>query len=166
MIKLIKVVSGGQTGVDQAGLFAAEKAGYQTGGWAPHYWMTSDGPNPSLLQDHFGLVEHSGDYKARTVQNVQDSDATLILAIDFKSRGTVLTINSAAVQNKPFFNLGLPCEKGVDDVHLEALTDWLDANNVEVLNIAGNRQTKDNNIFELASEVLDRIFASMPKTGD
>ncbi len=163
MNKLIKIVSGGQTGVDQAGLFAAEKAGYQTGGWAPHYWMTSNGPNPSLLQDHFGLAEHSGDYKARTIQNVQDSDATLILATDFKSRGTALTINSAAVQNKPFFNVKLPYDNLLG-ANIPMLINWLDANDVEVLNIAGNRQTAENNIFQLASEALDRIFASIPKS--
>lgn len=163
MNKLIKIVSGGQTGVDQAGLFAAEKAGYQTGGWAPHNWMTTDGPNPELLCNRFGLIESSGDYKFRTIQNVEDSDATLILAIDFNSRGTALTIHSAAVQNKPYFNLRLPYEDGVDNVHFEALIDWLDANNVAILNIAGNRQTADNNIFELASDVLDRMFASIWK---
>ena len=157
MIKLVRIVSGGQTGVDQAGLFAAEKAGYGTGGWAPHGWMTVIGPQPVLMRDRFKLVEHPGDYKARTIQNVKDSDATLVLAADFDSVGTKLTLRTVAAQKKPLFTVGLPIKASP----IEALVNWIGANSIEVLNVAGNRETKSNNAFELASMVLDELFASL-----
>ena len=156
MIKLIKIVSGGQTGVDQAGLIAAKKAGYETGGWAPHGWMTSVGPQPDLLRDHFGLKEHAGGYKPRTVQNVEDSDATLVLAEDLGSVGTKLTIRTCELLEKPFFIVSLPHEDS-----LASVVSWIGANSIEVLNIAGNRQTEHNNAYQLAIEVLDRVFASL-----
>jgi hypothetical protein len=37
---LAKVISGGQTGADQAGRRAARAAGIPTGGWAPLGWKT------------------------------------------------------------------------------------------------------------------------------
>ena len=45
---LTTIISGGQTGADQAGLLAAQALGLQTGGWAPHGWRTDAGPAPWL----------------------------------------------------------------------------------------------------------------------
>jgi len=52
---LKNIVSGGQTGADQAGLRAAKAAGIETGGWAPHGWTTEKGPAPWLAD--YGLAE-------------------------------------------------------------------------------------------------------------
>jgi hypothetical protein len=41
---LERVISGGQTGVDQAALRVAKAIGLATGGWAPLGWETEDGP--------------------------------------------------------------------------------------------------------------------------
>ena len=54
-MSLRKVVSGGQTGADQAGLRAARAAGIETGGWAPKGWETEEGPAPWLSD--YGLKE-------------------------------------------------------------------------------------------------------------
>ena len=70
-----KIVSGGQTGADQAGLLAARAAGIETGGWAPEGWDTEDGPAPWL--EDFGLTECTvAGYPARTEANARDSDGT------------------------------------------------------------------------------------------
>lgn len=49
------VISGGQTGVDQAALRAARASGIVTGGFAPKGWATEDGPAP-WLGSEYGLV--------------------------------------------------------------------------------------------------------------
>ncbi|MGH9425849.1 MAG: YpsA SLOG family protein [Terriglobia bacterium] len=65
------IISGGQTGADQAGLRAARAVGFRTGGYAPVGWFTEDGPQPALLQG-FGLVEcDRPGYAARTFANVE-----------------------------------------------------------------------------------------------
>ena len=81
-----RVISGGQTGADQAGLIVARRFGLPTGGWMPHGWKTATGPNPQLGQE-FGLREHAGDYAARTAANVRDSDGTIRLAASFQTLG-------------------------------------------------------------------------------
>ena len=76
---LHKVISGGQTGSDQAGLIAAARFGIATGGWMPRGFETADGPNPRLAE-RFGLREHTGGYVERTSTNVRDSDGTIRIA--------------------------------------------------------------------------------------
>lgn len=58
-----RVISGGQTGADQAALRAARACGIPTGGWAPRGWLTEDGP--SLWLAEWGLVEMPGREKLR-----------------------------------------------------------------------------------------------------
>lgn len=52
---LERVISGGQTGADQAALRAARACGIPTGGWAARGWLTEDGPAPWLAE--WGLAE-------------------------------------------------------------------------------------------------------------
>jgi hypothetical protein len=71
-----RVISGGQTGADQASLRATRAAGIATGGFAPQGWLTNDGPAPGLAG--WGLVQcPEPGYPSRTRANVRDSDATL-----------------------------------------------------------------------------------------
>ncbi len=48
-----KIISGGQTGADQAALDAAIKLGIPHGGWIPKGRITEDGP----LSDRYDLIE-------------------------------------------------------------------------------------------------------------
>jgi len=84
--KLRKVVSGGQTGVDQAGLRAASRASIKTGGWCPPGCKSLDGDVPSVFKLKAVPEERSVQApevarSLRTEWNVRDSDATLILAL-------------------------------------------------------------------------------------
>jgi hypothetical protein len=74
MIK--KIISGGQTGADQAALDAAIKWDIPHGGWVPKGRRTESGP----LSNRYQLKEMPTDsYPSRTEQNVIDSDGTLII---------------------------------------------------------------------------------------
>ena len=59
------IVSGGQTGVDRAGLDAAMACGMSHGGWCPRGRLAEDGPIPA----HYQLREtRSAKYYIRTRQ--------------------------------------------------------------------------------------------------
>lgn len=84
---LSKVISGGETGVDQAALEAAKACGIATGGTIGKGFMTESGSDPSL-GEKYGLVELTGRYSTTTTANqhvvrsklnVDNSDGTLIL---------------------------------------------------------------------------------------
>ncbi len=77
MIK--KIISGGQTGADQAALDAAMKLDIPHGGWIPRGLITENGPLP----DKYQLEEMpTSRYVGRTEENVIDSDGTLIFSAD------------------------------------------------------------------------------------
>lgn len=161
---LVKVISGGQCGVDRAGLESAKKHRLETGGTAPKGWRTWYGPAPELGTE-FGLVEHwSEDYTHRTKQNVQDSDATLILATNFQSAGTALTANTCRLYGKPVLciDLTIPWEF---DSQIACAEKWLKKNSISTLNIAGNRDTGTGATptinFDRAFEYLDRLFVHL-----
>lgn len=95
-----KIISGGQTGADLAGLRVAKLLGLPTGGVAPFGFFTQNGNQPDL-KTVFGLTDH-GNYRQRTIQNVRTSDVTLIFSKNM-SPGTILTKNSAMKLGKPLF---------------------------------------------------------------
>ena len=84
---ITKIVSGGQTGVDQAGLEAAIYCKIPHGGWCPKGRKSEYGKIPSKYE----LQEtSSSSYLVRTEANVVDSDATLIITPGRPSGGSLL----------------------------------------------------------------------------
>lgn len=143
-----KIISGGQNGVDQAALRAARRLGIATGGWAPHGWKTHDGAAPWLAD--YGLVEHPGDYPARTAANVYDSDATVRIARNFFTPGERCTMRAILCFERP--HLDLHVDHLIHGHHelLRFITD----HNVRVLNIAGNSEKTAPGIGALVERFL------------
>jgi hypothetical protein len=154
---LQKVISGGQTGADQGGLLAAWRKNIKTGGTAPEGWATTAGPNP-LLQC-LGLVAQ-GTLKTRTEWNIKDSDGTVILTERFSSPGSVLTRNLCIKHSKPLLDIDIKLTslehtfdplRGAERTALnqagERLYQWIQENQITVLNVAGNRERKDGTLI-------------------
>ena len=109
----MKLLSGGQSGVDRAVLDVALARGIAYGGWCPKGGWAEDFPEPpGVLAKYPQLAETLlADPAQRTEWNVRDADACLTvldaggLAV---SRGTALARNQAAHYSKPLFiaNLG------------------------------------------------------------
>jgi hypothetical protein len=74
---LERVITGGQTGTDQAGWRAAKAAGIPTGGWMPKGFLTEAGPSPEFAAE-FGAVEMpTASYPERTRANIKAEDGTV-----------------------------------------------------------------------------------------
>jgi hypothetical protein len=96
---LIKIVSGGQTGVDRAALDRALSMGVEAGGWCPEGRISEDGVIPAT----YPLSELSGaGYPERTRQNVIDSDGTIVIYFACPSGGTTLTMDYCIEEEKPY----------------------------------------------------------------
>ena len=146
-----KIISGGQTGADMGGLIAAREVGIPTGGTAPAGWLTEDGPRKSLLQS-FGLVEcDEAGYPARTRINVLQSDGTVIVG-NYDSGGSALTYEIVRESRKAIFLVPFP--NAAVDVQIEEFRQWLHGNNVQILNVAGNRESTSPGIAEFTRQFL------------
>lgn len=121
-----RIISGGQTGIDQLGLDVAQSLGIPTGGVAPKGFLTENGPDERLRD--FGLVEHtSTKYPPRTRANVRQSDGTVIFGT--VTGGTKLTLDTCIWEGKPY----------LVNPTAEQLRAWLINNQIRVLNVAGSR---------------------------
>ncbi len=158
----MQIISGGQTGVDQAALRAARQLGIETGGWAPREWMTEDGPMPSLVA--YGLQPSRGTYSTRTRQNVEMADATLVLMVDADRDGTALTLQLCRELGKPYVavscTLPMPEHARLSKVH--DCRCFLDHYQPAILNIAGNRESAYPGIGVWSEAFLLNVFADAP----
>ena len=151
----LKIISGGQTGADQAGLYAAKCVGIETGGYAPAGFMTLDGVN-FRLREMFNLVSIAGGYKRRTWLNVEHSDCTIRFAFDFKSRGEICTLNAIKHFNKPHFDV--PLNYPITLLMIQDIGDWIIENDFEVINIAGNAQSKTRDVYTPVYSTMCKIL--------
>ena len=80
----MKIISGGQTGVDRAALDAAIEHDLPWGGWCPKGGWAEDFPNPPGLLARYPHLKETilAHPLQRTEWNVRDSDAALIITDD------------------------------------------------------------------------------------
>ncbi len=146
----VKIVSGGQTGVDRAVLDAARELGLPYGGYIPRSRWTEEGP---LADDYEGMVETvSAGPSRRTKLNVNESDATLIITRGPCEGGTLLTAETARKAGKP--NLILDLAELGGDAAIAAIHTWLEETRLASLNVAGPRASKDPAIYDDAKQIL------------
>lgn len=142
---LKKVISGGQSGADRGGLEAAQSLGIPTGGIAPKGWKTEFGPDRDL--EKFGLKEGPHGYPSRTKMNVDLAQATIVFRLHSGS-GTDKTIGYAQTQTwcsrSTSSNVGyrpVLVINSLDTKNVKHIVEFLKTNNVEVVNIAGHRES-------------------------
>lgn len=136
-----KVISGGQTGADIAGLRAAKACGIPTGGFIPKGYKTLGGPK-AQYEHEFNLVAiDTPSYAERTRLNVMQSDCTVRFAFDFGSAGERCTLNNIRYYAKPYFDIKVDWRLPNGCLVLpEKLIAWILENKFKVINIAGNSE--------------------------
>jgi hypothetical protein len=155
----MKIISGGQTGVDQAALRAAETLGLERGGWCPPGRACEDGTIP----ERFPLVETPTDRShlapqiprsMRTALNVRDSDATLLIVpAGHADAGTECTRTCANSLFRPLLKID-PHQPDAAAV----IIDWLASNRPRVLNVAGPSEASVPGIGAATYELLMRVL--------
>ena len=149
----MKIISGGQSGVDRAALDVALELGIPCGGWCPQGRRAEDGVIASKYPlEQTPLVQ----YQQRTEWNARDSDGTLILTIGKPEGGTLLTIDFARKHKRPCLVVDL-----VLPVDAQAVKDWILSHQIESLNVAGPRASKQPDAYGRAVVMLKSIFSNI-----
>jgi len=153
-IALRYIVSGGQTGVDRAALDIAMAWKFPVRGWCPRGRRAEDGPLPM----RYPLTETPlAIYSQRTMWNVRDSDATLILTENrTSSPGTITTIEEARRLHKPYLLFEMTHSPDMTNVQ-----EWLQNGRMETLNVAGPRESESPGIYRKACNVIDTLFQQL-----
>lgn len=152
---VLKIVSGGQTGVDRGALDAALDAGTACGGWCPADRSAEDG----TIDSRYPLTPlPSGGYPERTRRNVRDSDATLILHFGRLAGGTALTAAYCRKVGKPLLSIEAgamaPAEAAA------ATAGFVEAHDITTLNVAGPRASKEPAAHAYAQTVVHLLLAA------
>src|SRR5262245_16925649 len=150
---IIKIISGGQTGVDRAALDAAAEAGLPTDGWCAKGRRAEDGiiPEPYILKElsahHFSILTH---------KNVIQSDATLVLTPtrELPTGRTAMALRIAINAKVPYFIAALD-----DSAAAAAIIAWLSAVKPDVLHVTGPRERKNPGVYAAALTLLRTVLA-------
>ena len=160
----MKLISGGQSGVDRAVLDVALERGIAYGGWCPKGGWAEDFPDPPGLLARYPNLQETlrTDPAQRTEWNVRDADACLIV-VDAGgvqlSPGTVLAGQLAQRYGKPCFVADLGAAEA-----LERASHWLralvDAYGAGLrLAIGGPRESEAPGIYARANEFIGSLIA-------
>jgi hypothetical protein len=162
----MKIISGGQTGIDQAALIVGKAYGFETGGTAPLGWRTTAGNNQKLLEA-LGLTESkSWNYAVRTIQNIKDSDCTIRIFELGDSPGEVLTKKACEKAQKPLIDFPMQVTWRYDEIetilfHVCSQANELGLAGIRVVNFAGNSEKTCPGIFVRSLPLIGRIMTAL-----
>jgi hypothetical protein len=148
----MKIISGGQTGVDRAALDLALEKGIPCGGFCPKGRLAEDGK----IGEQYPLSETiSESYDERTQKNIDSSDGTLVIYKDKIDKGTELTMRYCSEIGKPIIIV-----KSFDEETISIVLFWIKINNILTLNVAGPRESNEPGIYDFAKTILEKIIES------
>jgi hypothetical protein len=164
----MKLISGGQSGVDRAVLDVAVACGIAYGGWCPKGGWAEDFPQPpGLLARYPNLKETPlADPAQRTEWNVRDADACMIIADAGglpASRGTALGRDLAERHAKPLVVVDLRQSDALRHaarwvrVQGEAFGSGLS------LAVGGPRESEAPGIYERAVAFIHALVPEFPR---
>lgn len=149
---LARIISGGQTGADQAAWRTAQTFGIETGGWMPRGFQTDEGPRADFASQFGAMEMPTESYPMRTEKNVCDSDATLWFG-ETSTSGANSTIGACQRHDKPC--LAVCSSAAFEPSHV---VEWLAKYDVRVLNVAGNRESGEPGIGQRVAQFLAEVL--------
>ena len=170
MAKILKIVSGGQTGADQGALEACLHCRFDYGGWIPKGRKSENG-NVPVNFDKLKETD-SADYLKRTEANVIDSDATLIFTDGLLAGESKRTSEFCEKHGKPWLHVDLKeaesyHPESISSYHqpklIEKIVKWLDERCPEktTLNVTGSRESKDPGIQARVKILVGDLLMAM-----
>ena len=152
-MKTLKIISGGQTGVDRAALDVALRHAIECGGWCPAGRLDEFGKIP----DRYPVQElQAGGFNERTLQNVKDSDGTVVVYPGELRGGTEQTVRFCVDLKRPHQLIDASKLSAEDAAKL--IADFVRENKIGILNVAGPRQSEWPEGYDYVSRALSAAF--------
>jgi hypothetical protein len=152
----VKIISGGQTGVDRAALDVALKHGIECGGWCPTGRLDEFGRVP----DRYPVRElENGGFAERTLRNVEDSDGTVIIYLGKLTGGTEQTLGLCTKQQRP--HELIDASKTPAEESARSIGDFVCRRKIHTLNVAGPRQSEWPEGYDYAYRTLETFIHAL-----
>lgn len=149
------MISGGQTGAEQAAWRAAAAFGVAAGGWMPSGFQTGEGPHPELAQKYGAAELPTDDDSARIDQNVQDADATLWFG-ETTTAAAQRTVRACLRLGKPY----MPVYPAAD-FEPAHVAKWIIDNQVKTLNVVGSHEAEEPGIGARVDQFLCEVLRQL-----
>jgi len=159
----MKLLSGGQTGVDRAVLDVALARGIDYGGWCPRGGWAEDCPDPPGLLARYPQLRETplADPRQRTEWNVRDADACLVI-VDTGglgvSAGTTLATELAHRLRKPLLVVDLGEPNILGRAALWLRVQRTRRGDALALAIGGPRESEAPGIYQRASRFIAALI--------
>ena len=154
----MKIISGGQTGVDRAALDVALKHRIKCGGWCPSGRTDEDGKIP----DRYPLKElKDGDNEARTEENVRDSDGTIIFYFHELSGGTAYTVGCCIEDRQP--HRLIDAAKYLPEDAAALMVRFIVDHDIDTLNVAGPRASEWAGGYDYTFRAMDVLVSRLKR---
>jgi hypothetical protein len=155
-VKTLKTISGGQTGVDRAALDVALRHAIECGGWCPAGRQDEFGKIP----DRYPVQElQAGGFTERTLQNVKDSDGTVVVYPGELRGGTEQTVRFCVNLKRP--HQLIDASKISAAGAAKVIADFVGENRIGILNVAGPRQSEWPEGYDYTFRALDIFLAAL-----
>jgi Circularly permutated YpsA SLOG family len=128
--------------------------GIATGGWMPEGFLTEAGHRPDFAEMFGALEMPGGGYPERTRANARDSDATIWFG-DPDRPGGRTTLRACTGFGTPVY---LVNEILTQPSEVAA---WIEAGEVGVLNVAGNRESTEPGVGQRVERFLVAVFGRL-----
>ena len=152
-MKELKIISGGQTGVDRAAIDVALRHRINCGGWCPAGRLDEFGKIP----DHYPVQElQGGGFRERTLQNVKDSDGTVAVYSGKLRGGTDQSVRFCVELQRP--HQLIDASRISAEGAAKLIADFVRENKIGILNVAGPRQSEWPEGYDYASRALDAFL--------
>ena len=142
--------------MDRAALDVALKHGIESGGWCPTGRLDEIGRIP----DRYPVEQlEDGGFIERTLQNVKDSDGTVIIYPGKLSGGTEQTLHFCVEQRRPHELIdasNVSTQKAA-----QLIADFVRENKIDILNVAGPRASEWPEGYDYAYRTLDSFLDAL-----
>jgi hypothetical protein len=157
----MRIISGGQTGVDRAALDVALERRIDCGGWCPAGRLDECGRIP----DPYPVKELPvGGFAERTLRNVVEAGGTVIVHCGGLRGGSEYTRQCCIENRRP--HLLIDASDTAAEEGAVTLAEFVRGNEIEVLNVAGPRESEWPGGYDYARALLEKFIESLVPGGD
>ena len=168
-LRIIRIRSGGQSGVDRAALDFARCQNIEICGWCPKGGWAEDYPEAPGIRAMFPELQETPEAEPwqRTLWNMRDAQAILTIMPEGsgESKGTELGVQEGIELGKPMFTA-----HGVEDA--EEIAEWLRALAADgsataigvELCVGGPRASECPNAYQVTMEILEKVMELLDQT--